>query len=71
MEWKWEWKEGEKWLKKCKKKKEREWKRENGMIERGGEESDQRGNEVIEEKEESWEERSNREKIQIAIKNEK
>lgn len=51
--------------------KEREWKRENGMIERGGEESDQRGNEGIEEKEESWEERSNREKIQIAIKNEK
>lgn len=41
------------------------------MIERGGEESDQRGNEGIEEKEESWEERSNREKILIAIKNEK
>lgn len=41
------------------------------MIERGGEESDQRGNEDLEEKEESWEERSNREKIQIAIKNEK
>lgn len=66
MEWKWEWKEGEKWLKKCKKRR-----KENGMIERGGEESDQRGNEGIEEKEESWEERSNREKIQIAIKNEK
>lgn len=66
MEWKWEWKEWEKWLKKCKKRR-----KENGMIERGGEESDQRGNEDLEEKEESWEERSNREKIQIAIKNEK